>query len=78
MSIRKASKAPFPYGEPGTDRVMYFAIDDELCIPEQIRTTAQLRGIIASGHTVYAAWPGHTRTDLFVIDDPELLWDALR
>lgn len=76
MPIRKASKAPFPYGPPGTDRVLYFYITNE-CLPEQLRTASELESALHLSRAIYAAWPGSTRTDLFLIDEPNLLLEAI-
>jgi hypothetical protein len=77
MAIRKASKAPFPYGAPATDKVAYFFVTAD-SIPEQLRTATQLEAALEIGATIYAAWPGKSRTDLFVIDEPDLLKESLR
>jgi hypothetical protein len=74
---RSASKAPFPYGTPGTDRVLYFVIDEVDCLPLQIRATTELIAAIQNREQIYAAWPGKERTDLFKIDEPELLLESL-
>lgn len=68
---RKASKAPFPYGNK---LICYFVIRDG--IPEQLR---EGKAIVAvhDGETVYATWPGKYQTDLFVIDEPDDLLEAL-
>lgn len=68
---RKASKAPFPYGPPGTDLVSYFAIEDN--VPVALTTAEDITVAIDFGHDIYAAWPGKTRTDIFIIDEPKLL-----
>lgn len=73
---RPASTAtgPFPYGWPG--RVCYIEIGADPT-PGQIRTRAGMVAAIARARagesTIYAAWPGNHRTDLFVVDDLDAL-----
>lgn len=71
---RKASKAPFPYGAPGVDKVAYFTIEDNQ--PVQLTTEEDVIVAIDFGHDIYAAWPGKTRTDIFIIDDVKLLMSS--
>ena len=76
--MKRASEAPFPYGWPG--RVCYIECrGDEL--PEQIRSRDTFRDAVARAlrgeSTLLAAWPGQYRTDLFYIDKPELLAEAI-
>lgn len=73
MAIRKASKAPIPYD---ANDICYFIISD--CLPLQLRNREMIRAAIANEDTIYCAWPGKTRTDLFIIDDPSLLRMAIR
>lgn len=72
MSARPASESPFPYGSAS---ICYFTVTDG--VPEQVKGRPALRGAIANGCELYAAWPGQFRTDLFVIDKPALLRDAI-
>lgn len=78
MTARLASESPFPYGWPG--RVCYFTVDAAFT-PRQIRTRDELRQALDFALTdsvlIYATWPGQHRTDLFAIDRPELLADAI-
>ena len=73
VAIRKASKAPFPYD---SNDICYLVIRD--CLPHQLRKREDVLDAITNQETIYGAWPGATRTDLFVIDEPFLLRDALR
>lgn len=75
--MKRASEAPFPYGWPGG--VCYLVLVDGA--PQQIRGRDGLRAAVTDALvgevTIYAAWPGQFRTDLFVIDRPELLAEAI-
>lgn len=75
--MKRASEAPFPYGWPG--RVLYFML--VAGEPRQLSSRDELRSALAvaiSGlNVIYAAWPGQYRTDLFIIDKPELLAEAI-
>lgn len=75
MAIRKASKAQFPYGPPGHELVSYFFLTDEDgdAAIVQLRSTEEVEQAINDKETIYAAWPGKSRTDLFIIDDTALL-----
>lgn len=77
--MKNASEAPFPYGWPKS--VCYF-VCDILGVPEQLpRYRAEFRAAVQncidSEIPIYAVWPGQYRSDLFVIDKPELLADAI-
>lgn len=83
---QKASEVDcFPYVWPG--KVCYFRAvpGPEGAVPvlEQIRTRDDLRQAVRSvvsglsDAPLYAAWPGSWRTDLFRIDQPERLAEAL-
>jgi hypothetical protein len=65
----------FPYGWPGL--VCYFDAEHR-----QAHTRDDLRGMVsralAGQTTIYAVWPGEYRSDLFVIDDPAKLHEAIR
>jgi hypothetical protein len=75
MTIRLASRNPFPYGYP--KRVCYFTLVDG--VPNQLTTRAEIRDAVkdaikhGTSHQIYAVWPGEWSSDLFVIDDPTLL-----
>lgn len=77
QAYRSASAAPFPYGMPG--RCCYFEIVDNA--PRHLHYVDDMRDAtrraVAGETTLYAAWPGQYRTDLFVIDKPELLAEAI-
>lgn len=76
--MRNASKTSFPYGWPG--RVSYFTVGGD-GLPAQIRTRDEMRQAVAEalagGRFIFAAWPGEFRTDLFLIDLPALLAEAI-
>lgn len=81
--MKRASEAPFPYGY-GDGSVCYFTLRlvDEIQVPIQLprfRATFRLavEDAIKYGTTIYAVWPGQYRSDLFVIDKPELLAEAI-
>lgn len=74
---RPASEAPFPYGWAGY--VAYFVTAPSGL--QQIANREDMRAAIAAALLgqveIYAAWPGEYRTDLFYIDEPELLAQAV-
>lgn len=76
--MKLASEAPFPYGWPG--RVLYIEQDIHGALI-QLRTRPEMRGAVdrACGDEsqILAAWPGQHRTDLFLIDKPDLLAAAI-
>jgi hypothetical protein len=76
--VKRASEAPFPYGWPG--HVLYME-QHRAELVSQLQTRDQLRGAVlralAGDSHLLAAWPGQYRTDLFVIDKPELLAEAI-
>lgn len=76
--MRRASETSFPYGWPGT--VCYFTLIPDIG-PQQIKGREPFREIVAAAVagdiSIYATWPGQFRTDLFVIDKPELLAEAI-
>lgn len=72
--VRRASLAEaFPYGYPGL--ICYFELRDGAL--SQLRDRASLREATVRAHrvesTLFAAWPGAYRTDVFHIDNPALL-----
>jgi hypothetical protein len=69
---RPASESPFPYASRA---VCYFHVVNG--VPEQVSGKTALREALADGLRLFAAWPGQWRTDLFVIDRPELLAEAI-
>lgn len=75
--MRLASEAPFPYGWPG--RVCYFVLIDGL--PTQINGRHDLRQAVSAAlggnERIYATWPGQFRSDLFLIDEPARLAEAI-
>ena len=75
--MKRASDHPFPYGWPG--RVCYFRLD--LGVPVQLRTRDEFRQAVSNALVgdacIYATWPGQHRTDLFWIDAPERLAEAI-
>lgn len=75
---RPASEAPFPYGWQGA--VCYFELGDD-GVPLQARVRDDLRDMVRRALVdevrIFAAWPGAYRTDLFVIDEPKRLADAI-
>lgn len=77
-SARKASEAPFPYGWPG--RISYFIVG--LDSVYQLTTRDEMRETVmealAGDVEIFAAWPGQYRTDVFWIDRPELLAEAIQ
>lgn len=70
--MKRASEAPFPYGSA---HVCYFRLVDGL--PEQVKGRPALREAVSRGDRLFAVWPGQYRSDLFEIDDPELLSAAI-
>lgn len=70
--MKAASGTPFPYA---SRRVCYFRLFDGL--PVQVSGKVELRAAVNNGEQLFAAWPGEWRTDLFVIDDPAELLDAI-
>lgn len=68
-TLRLASESSFPFGWP--DIVAYFTIDETG--PVKLHTRDQMRAAVRSAlkgeTTIYAAWPGRFRTDLFLIDN---------
>lgn len=72
--MKQASTTDFPYSFPGL--VCYF--DAEL---QQAQDRDGLRNMVrralAGETTIYAVWPGQYRSDMFVIDKPELLAQRL-
>jgi hypothetical protein len=79
MSARSASEAPFPYGWPG--KVCYFALDPLNFALTSVRDRdgmrAAVRAALAGDVEIFAAWPGQYRTDLFHIDQPQRLAEAI-
>jgi hypothetical protein len=75
--MRAASEAPFPYGWPKS--VCYFEILGGQ--PKQLYTRDEVREAVSMAlqgrTTLYAVWPGQYRSDLFWIDKPELLAEAI-
>lgn len=75
--IRLASDNRFPYDWPG--HVCYLELRDDQI--EWLKTRDETRAAVTRACTgesvIYAAWPGQWKTDLFVIDDPQQLADAL-
>ncbi len=75
---RPASESPFPYGWPGKVAYFYVTVAWE---PRQIRTRDEMRAALDAALDdevlLYATWPGQHRTDLFVIDQPQLLAKAI-
>lgn len=75
---RKASESPFPYGR--ARRVCYIEHhpDDGIRFCHYVAEIKDAAARAVAGEsTLYAAWPGEYKTDLFVIDDPQRLVDAL-
>lgn len=70
--MRLASEAPFPYGSA---HVCYFRLVDGL--PEQVKGRPALREAVGRGDRLFAVWPGEYRSDLFEIDDADLLAAAI-
>lgn len=75
---RSASEAPFPY--KSNRIVCYFEVIDSEPAPVgtaigDLRDAASRA--VAGETTLYAVWPGQYRSDLFVIDKPELLAEAI-
>ena len=68
----------FPYAWPG--KVCYLELCDGklLWLKARDETREAVRRAIAGESTIYAAWPGQHRTDLFLIDSPERLAVALK
>jgi hypothetical protein len=74
--MRLASEAPFPYGWPG--KVCYFTLDPLLTsVRDRDGMRAAVRAALAGDVEIYAAWPGQYRTDLFHIDQPQRLAEAI-
>lgn len=76
--MRLASETTFPYGWPGA--VCYFTVSAGF-EPQQIRGRDDMRRAVDLALTdqvqIYAAWPGRYRTDVFLIDEPGLLAEAI-
>lgn len=71
---RYSAAAAFPHGWPGY--VCYFTVAHDgrvsaLRTREEMR--AGVRAALADRTTLYAAWPGEHRTDLFLVDDLDVL-----
>lgn len=79
LNLRKASDTPFPYGWPGI--IMYAAIDADGNLEQVSNLRDDFRSAVrraAAGEIrLIAAWPGQYRTDLFEIDEPSDLADAI-
>lgn len=77
LNVRPASAAPFPYGWPGY--VCYAVLNGENLV--QIRGRDEMRKAVrealAGNAHILAAWPGEYRTDMFLIDEPQRLADAI-
>ena len=72
--MKKASEVvDFPYGWPGI--VAYFTVADGEVI--QLAGRGSLRQALTDKFEIYAAWPGRWSTDIFAIDRPELLAEAI-
>lgn len=82
-NARKASKVEyneFPYLDRG--RVLFFSLERG-GLPRQLHSRDDVREAIRSAHrdnafTLWAAWPGQWRTDLFRIDDLRAAADAYK
>lgn len=75
--IRKASDTRFPYDWPG--HVAYIEHRDTQIawLKTRPETREAVKRALAGQSVIFAAWPGQWKTDLFVIDDPQQLADAL-
>lgn len=71
--VRRTSEQRFPHGWPKL--VCYF----ELCngqllwMKDRGETREAVARALKSESTLYAAWPGQYRTDLFLVDDVDKL-----
>ncbi len=76
--MKNASEAPFPYK---SKTVCYAEVKADGSVKQVSNTKAELLAaaerVEAGGSTLVAAWPGQWRTDLFKVDDLELLRGAV-
>lgn len=73
--IRLASESPFPYGWPGNS-VCYFTMNRNKPVP--MRSRDDMRAVLARKNpTIFAVWPGQWRSDMFIIDEVNLLREAV-
>jgi hypothetical protein len=79
-SARRASESPIPYDSPLVTFIWNVSGHTRGATHLRFAVTREEKVAVLTGprRKLYCVWPGATRTDLFIIDEPQIALQALK
>lgn len=75
--VRLTSEQPFPHGWPAQVCYIELRAGELLWMKTRGETREAVTRALSGQSTLYAAWPGQWKTDLFLVDDVDKLAKAI-